>query len=56
MNFILDAFLTDFVRNPLHGGVRRLVEYLPFTMMVIVAPLLRLAGWGVQLRIHRRTP
>ena len=46
MNFILYAFLTDFVKNPLHGGARRLVEYLPFTMMAIVAPLLRLTAWG----------
>ena len=30
MNFILFAFLTDFMKNPLKGGVRHVVEYLPF--------------------------
>ena len=50
MNFILYAFLSDFMRNPLHGGTKQLVEYLPFTVMAILAPLLRLAAWG--LRFH----
>jgi hypothetical protein len=50
MNYILYAFLYDFVQDPLHGGARRLVEYLPFTVMAIVAPLLRLAAWGIHLR------
>jgi hypothetical protein len=48
MNYILYAFLYDFMQNPLHGGVRRLVLYLPFAVMAIVAPLLRLAAWGIQ--------
>ena len=52
MNYILYAFLSDFLQNPLHGGVRRVVEYLPFTVMAIVAPLLRLAAWGIQLRVR----
>jgi hypothetical protein len=51
MNFILYAFLTDFMRNPLHQGTKRLVEYLPFTAMAILAPLLRLAAWGVRLHV-----
>lgn len=50
MNYILYAFLYDFVQEPLHGGARRLVEYLPFTVMAIAAPLLRLAAWGIHLR------
>lgn len=49
MNFILYAFLTDFMRNPLHGGTKGLIEYLPFTAMAILAPLLRLAAWSVRL-------
>jgi hypothetical protein len=48
MNFILFAFLSDFMRNPLHGGTKRLVEYLPFTALAILAPLLRLAAWGLR--------
>ena len=50
MNVILYAFLTDFMQDPLHGGVQHVVDYLPFTAMAIAAPLLRLAAWGLRLR------
>ena len=45
MNFILYAFFTDFMKDPLHGGIERVAEYLPFVMMTAAAPLLRLAAW-----------
>jgi hypothetical protein len=52
MNFILYAFLKDFMRDPLlGGGAKHLVEYLPFTAMAILAPLLRLAAWSVRLYV-----
>ncbi|MGH6779570.1 MAG: hypothetical protein ACRECL_16445 [Bradyrhizobium sp.] len=50
MNFILYAFFTDFVHNPLHAGTRHLIEYLPFAAMTVLAPLLRLAAWANRLR------
>jgi hypothetical protein len=50
MNFILYAFFTDFMHDPLHGGTRHLIEYLPFAAMTVVAPLLRLAAWAARLR------
>lgn len=50
MNVILYAFLKDLMQNPLHGGVWRLIDYLPFTTMAVAAPLLRLAAWGLRLR------
>ncbi|WP_024516051.1 hypothetical protein [Bradyrhizobium sp. Tv2a-2] len=53
MNIILVAFLKDFMQDPLHGGVRHIVEYLPFTAMAIAAFLLRLAAWGLRLRETR---
>ena len=53
MNVILYAFLRDFMQDPLHGGVRHVVDYLPFTVMAIAAPLLRLAAWGLRLRETR---
>jgi hypothetical protein len=53
MNVILYAFLKDFMQDPLHGGVRHVVDYLPFTAMAIAAPLLRLAAWGLRLREAR---
>ena len=45
MNFILYAFFSDFAKDPLHGGIRRVVEYLPFIVLTVAAPLLRLAAW-----------
>lgn len=47
MNFILYAFFKDFTHNPLHGGLLRAAEYVPFAAMAIVAPLLRLTAWGI---------
>lgn len=55
MNFILYAFLTDFMQEPLHGGVKRVVEYLPFAMMAFAAPLLQLTAWASRLRASTRT-
>jgi hypothetical protein len=54
-NFILCAFLSDFVRDPLHGGTKRLIEYLPFAAMAILAPLLRLAAWSLHVPNWVRT-
>jgi hypothetical protein len=45
MNFILYAFFSDFAKDPLHGGIRRVVEYVPFIVLTVAAPLLRLAAW-----------
>jgi hypothetical protein len=57
MNFILYAFLSDFMRNPLEGGTKGLAEYLPFTAMAILAPLLRLGAWSIRFpALHRIRP
>lgn len=53
MNVILYAFLKDFMQDPLHGGARHLLEYLPFAAMAIVAPLTKLAAWAVRQREAR---
>jgi hypothetical protein len=53
MNFILYAFFEDFTKNPLQGGIRHAIEYVPFAAMAIVAPLLRLAAWGIGTRIQQ---
>src|SRR5262249_20879497 len=55
MNYILYVFLYDFTQNPLHGGILRLVSYVPFAMMAAAAILLQLAAWGVQLHSARTT-
>jgi hypothetical protein len=54
MNFILYAFLKDFMRDPLHGGVKLLMEYLPFAVMATAAPLLQLTAWASRLGISFR--
>ena len=38
MNYVLYVFLFDFTQNPLHGGLLRLVSYLPFAMMAVGRP------------------
>jgi hypothetical protein len=48
MNYILYAFATDFLRNPLSGGARRMVEYVPFAVLVVAAPVLRVAAFVVR--------
>jgi hypothetical protein len=55
MNYILYAFLSDFAQNPFQGGIRHLIEYLPFAVMATVALLLQLAAWGVRLRSTQTT-
>ena len=52
MNFILCAFLKDFARGPLLGGFWHVVEYVPFVLMAIGAPLLRLAAWRVGFAVQ----
>src|SRR5271167_221084 len=44
VEYISFAFLYDFARNPLQGGFLHVVEYLPFLIMAVVGPLLRLAA------------
>jgi hypothetical protein len=50
MNYIAYAFFVDFLRYPLHGI--KLVEYLPFVILAIVGPFLRLTAWTLRMR-HR---
>jgi hypothetical protein len=51
MNFILYAFFKDFTQGGLLGGFWHAVAYVPFVVMAIAAPLLRIAAgvyrvWG----------
>ncbi len=52
MNYIAFAFFIDFMKSPLHGGVKHVVEYLPFVILAIGGPLLRAAAWAIRMR-HR---
>ena len=53
MNFILCAFLKDFAQSPLPGGIRQVVEYVPFAVMATGAALLRLAAWSTGFGVER---
>jgi hypothetical protein len=44
MNYVAYAFAVDFLRDPLHGGVKHLVEYLPFAVLAVAGPGLRIAA------------
>ncbi len=46
LNYIAYAFYVDFMRHPLGGGVKHVVEYLPFAALAIAGPGLRLAAYG----------
>lgn len=44
MNYLAYAFIVDFLKEPLQGGVRHLFEYAPFAMLSLAGPILRLAA------------
>jgi hypothetical protein len=44
VEYISFAFLIDFAKNPFQGGVLNLLAYLPFLILAIAGPLLRLAA------------
>jgi hypothetical protein len=44
MNYVAFAFAVDFLRDPFHGGAKHLVEYLPFAVLAVAGPSLRLAA------------
>ena len=52
MNYIAYAFFIDFMKTPLQGGIKHVVVYLPFVILAIAGPLLRVAAWTLRMR-HR---
>jgi hypothetical protein len=54
MEFIALAFLRDFLRNPFGHGIARILFMLPFTLLAIAAALLRIAAYGMKLRLSLR--
>jgi hypothetical protein len=49
LNYIAFAFFVDFMKTPLHGGVKHVIEYLPFAILAIAGPLLRITAWTMRL-------
>ena len=54
VEYISLAFLADFAKNPFQGGVRHLVAYLPFLVLAVAGPLLRLTATAKRLSLVRR--
>jgi hypothetical protein len=50
MNYIAYAFFIDFMKYPLQGGITHVVAYLPFAILAVVGPFLRLAAWTLRMR------
>jgi hypothetical protein len=46
MNYIAYAFFVDFRKEPFQGGLKHIVEYLPFAALAVVGPSLRLAAFA----------
>ena len=49
MNYIAYAFAVDFLRHPFDLGARHLVEYLPFAILAVVGPILRLVPFVLRV-------
>jgi hypothetical protein len=45
MNYVALAFITDFLNQPLGGGFKHVLAYLPFTTLSLAGPLLRAAAF-----------
>ena len=52
MNYIAYAFFVDFAKHPLEGGVKRVIEYLPFVILAVAAPLLRLGAFAMRCALE----
>ena len=44
VEFIALAFFVDFAKSPLQGGIAHIIAYLPFLVLAVAGPLLRLAA------------
>ena len=49
LNYIAFAFAVDFMRFPLRGDATYLLGYLPFVVLAIAGPILRLAAGGLRV-------
>jgi hypothetical protein len=50
VEYIALLFIYDFAKNPFSGGIAQLLAYLPFLVLAIAGPLLRLAAAVQKIR------
>jgi voltage-gated potassium channel Kch len=48
MHYILFAFAFDFLHDPLAGGAKRVAAYLPFAVLSVAGPVLRLGAFALR--------
>jgi hypothetical protein len=53
MNYLAFAFFIDFARLSPDAGLKQLIKYLPFAVLAVVGPGLRLAAFGRRARKER---
>jgi hypothetical protein len=53
VEYISLVFIADFLKKPFHGGTANLVIYVPFVILALAAPLLRLTAWVKRLHPAR---
>jgi hypothetical protein len=56
MNYLAYAFIVDFLRDPLHGEIKHVIRYLPFAVLAIAGPSLRVAAFAQRVGRKRRDP
>lgn len=49
MNYLAYAFFKDFWNEPVRGGIKYVVEYLPFIVLAVTGPIFRLAAFAQRL-------
>jgi hypothetical protein len=50
LNYIAFAYLTDFLKEPLGGGAMHVVAYLPFVVLAVAGPALRVLAYAKQVK------
>jgi hypothetical protein len=54
LNFIALAFAVDFLKFPPQANAKYLIGYLPFVILAIASPVLRVAAWALHAWQNRR--
>ena len=55
LNYLAYAFAVDFINAPLSGGAAQIVEYLPFAILSVAGPGLRVLAFGRGPGVANRT-
>jgi hypothetical protein len=54
LNYIAYAFAVDFLRVPPEANARYVLGYLPFIVLAVVGPVLRVVAWALSAALPRR--